>query len=1271
MLEHSSELPRARTLLPETLEISSVSACAGESSVFRRPFSAAECRALVERLQAREETEVVAVRNTPGRPAEHADWPDWIEDPVRAAFRARGVERPYAHQVEALARIGAGEDIVLATPTASGKSLCYRAPLVQSIVGDPGARALLLFPTKALSRDQVEGLRELVGATDATRGRVGAGVYDGDTPPDARRAARAKAHVVATNPDMLHRALLPNHERWGRFLAGLRYVVLDELHTYRGVFGSHVAHVLRRLWRVCAFHGSRPQVIACSATIANPEELATRLTGRDRFTVVDRDTSPAGPRTFIVLNPRVVDEQTGVRRNTLKVTRVVTGEVMRAGVSTLAFCRTRKAVELLCRYLREDLAGVRTDRFGVAEGPVDPARLARAHKAVRAYRGGYLPELRREVEASLRSGEARVVASTNALELGMDIGGLDAVVLAGYPGTRAATMQRAGRAGRRGRASLVAMVLSSRPVDQLIAGACDQFLFSRSPEHARVDPDNPEVSIPHLRCAAHELPLDVQHAPYPGIPTEELSDVLGYLSSTGSLLRLADDRGERFVGLGGTSPARTIDIRGPLEENFTVVEVRPGSIDARAEHGKILAQVDFEDGPLYLHPGAIYPLEGATYEVRELDWDARKAFVQPVRSDYYTEAIAELRVRVVEPVRGARGAAGAAPVDDPHGLGYAHVVRSVPGFKKLRFGSHENVGFGPIELPDLELHTVAAYWRVPAEALRRLADPAVRSAAALAAAHAIHHVGAMVCMCDTGDLAHAVGAGHEGGWAPVTRNAFGGGVTPEAEMVAMGAPTLYLYDRLPGGAGLAVRVYELGRAFFELAAAAVSGCSCDRGCPACIGAAADFSEGTGGDGLTRLRPAVLEILRCLADAVEAPVVSAPASSSATSGCFEHRVYSGRSGWEIDSGALRRAVVGLGGSRVLGSEDPIGSIGRIAFVDLETTGLGAHPMPFVIGLAYVGSGAESGLGGNAAGLVVEQWTALDRYCEPAMLRAFVARARELGLGVDPRAVWLSFNGASFDLPLLRRRVARLSLPWFEREPRHLDLLPPARRLWRDRFEDCRLGTLERRVLARPRQGDIPSHQIPWVFDDFVRDPTGGRADLDRVGRHNRLDLANLPALALAMQAVLDDPSDPGEALRAAVHHQAVGAPAAALSTATRGLAPLISGRNPSAAGPGTPGGRTGVASSATIDPRHRALGIFAAGAWRRAGRPREAARIWEHLVRHFPRDPEVCEGWAKVLEHERRDYSGALAVARASARPCAHRIARLQRRCVTVAGDVIP
>ncbi len=730
---------------------------------------------------------------------------------------------------------------MLATSTASGKSLCFQLPVLQAALEDDASRALMLFPTKALARDQVASLRALASEIDAAA--VGVGVYDGDTPPGERRAARARAHVVATNPDMLHRGVLPHHDRWAPWLSGLRYIVLDELHAYRGLFGSHVANVLRRLWRLCRHYGARPQVIACSATIANPGELLAAVcpfVAPDNVTVIDRDDAPAGARRVLLVNPRVVDETTGVRRDYLKVSREVTTTLRRAQVATLAFCRTRKAVELLTRYLREDEARERSQSDGGRSGDEVTAR-REANTAIRGYRGGYLPSQRREIEQAMRDGEARVIASTNALELGMDIGGVDAVVLAGYPGTRAATWQRLGRAGRRGRPSLGVIVSSSLPLDQFVAGS-PGFLFEQSPEHARVDPDNPEVVLPHLRCAVHELPM-ADGQTLAGLTEADTAAALAYLADGGSLWRDVGEDGQTLYTSPDADPAQRVDLRGSIEENFTVLDPR----------GEVLAEVDFEDAPLYLHPGAIYAIEGRTHEVLDLDWDARKARVRAVASDYYTEAISKTRVRMLD-AGGEPLAPGAV-----HGTGMAHMVRTVPGFKKIRFGTHDNVGFGPIDLPDLELHTTAAYWALPPVLARELSDPSARASAMLAAGHAVHHVAAMRLMCDVSDLGHVVTPAHPSAWGmALTPGRRPGAI---AEMDAAASPYLVLYDRTAGGAGLAVAAHAMGVALMQHAAQIVEGCGCTQGCPTCMGPQPEASESYGRD-----RAAVRAVLEGLARA---------------------------------------------------------------------------------------------------------------------------------------------------------------------------------------------------------------------------------------------------------------------------------------------------------------------------------------------------------------------------------------------------------------------
>ncbi len=809
----------------------------------------------MQKLQTLPEVDVVAIHRESARSGTFGAWPQQLDPRLLAALRAHGLERPYTHQARAIEAALGGRDVVLSTSTASGKSLAYQVPILQSVLRDPKSRSLMMFPTKALGRDQVEALRTLASGIEGAP--VGVAVYDGDTPPDERRAARRKAHVIATNPDMLHRGMLPHHEGWASVLAGLRYVVLDELHTYRGVFGAHVANVLRRLLRLCTHYGSAPTFVASSATIANPDELFMRLTGRPDArppALLDASGAPSGPRTTLVLNPKVVDPLTGVRRDAVKVTRAVSTVLREAAVPTLVFCRTRKAVELLTRYMQDDAREDR--RAGKAGKGSSPS-------AVRGYRGGYLPDRRREVESALRSGEATLVAATNALELGIDIGGIDAVVLSGYPGTRAATVQRLGRAGRRQSPALGVVCLNSSPLDQFVA-ADASFLWGKPPEHARVDPDNPDVLLPHLRCAAHEqafIGSDLDNA-WAGLPGEDLRDGLEYLALHGALVRAGEGDTAVYTAQGGEDPSAAVEIRGPIEENFTVIDQPTGDI---------LAEVDFEDAPLYLHPGAIYTVEGRTHEVLDLQWEPRKAYVRRVDADYYTEAICNTNVRVIDPELPPELEGGLQAQAPRAGQGLAHLMRQVPGFKKIRFGTHENIGFGPIALPDLELHTVAAYWAVPDPPAHSRGhdpnpnhdpnpehehehehehergeargdspgahDPVARAATALAVAHALRHVAAMVLMCDTGDLGHVLTAGHPGSWGPVIT--LGRKPSPDAVLHAASQPYIVLYDRNPGGAGLASAAHHLGASLLERAQTVVSSCGCKQGCPTCMGASAD------------------------------------------------------------------------------------------------------------------------------------------------------------------------------------------------------------------------------------------------------------------------------------------------------------------------------------------------------------------------------------------------------------------------------------------------
>jgi len=733
------------------------------------------------------------------RPAQPAPFPDWLAPPLVAAFQRGGIDSLYAHQGRSLAASRAGRDVVVATPTASGKTLCYNIPVFDALLADDEARALYLFPTKALARDQVEEARRLAGEVSPD-GRLGVAVYDGDTPVDQRRAARRRGRIIATNPDMLHAGILPHHPRWAELLGGLRYIVVDELHTYRGVFGSHLANVLRRLLRVAQLHGSRPRFIATSATIANPGELAAQLFGREPE-VITQSGAPRGERHLLIYNPPVVDAALGLREGAMRSACRLVCDLVEAGIGTLVFCRSRLAVEVMVRELRDQLARL---------GPRDIT--AERAPRVRGYRGGYLPDRRREVEHALRCGATDVVVATNALELGIDIGGLDAVVMVGWPGSRAAAWQRAGRAGRRLEPSLALLVSSSEPVDQFVA-ADPSYLLGGGVEHARINPENPSILVPHLKCAAAEIPF-LRGERYGTCDEALTEEVLGHLADAGLLHRSG---GGAFHYTGHPHPAAEVHLRGHLDENFLVVR-EPG--------GAVIAEVDYGDAPQVLHDKAIYQLEGRQYEVLRLDHEQRKAFVSEVAVDYYTDAMTQNRVRILE--RAEQDA-------DVAFCGEVHVVNRVVGFKKIKLHTGENVGYGDVSQPEREMHTTAFWLAFPD--MRRLERPAGEiAAAALGAAHALHSVAALLLMSDPRDLGRAVGDARSG-WFAVAgagRASFSA-AADGADLRGPSAPVVFLFDRYPGGTGLCERLFEERAALLRRSAHAVASCSCNAGCPACVG----------------------------------------------------------------------------------------------------------------------------------------------------------------------------------------------------------------------------------------------------------------------------------------------------------------------------------------------------------------------------------------------------------------------------------------------------
>ncbi|MGM0577587.1 MAG: DEAD/DEAH box helicase [Myxococcota bacterium] len=729
----------------------------------------------------------------PSREAEFGTFPEDLHPRLREALRRRGIERPYRHQARAIEATLAGHHVVLTTPTASGKTLCYNAPVLDRILREPDARALYVFPTKALSQDQYTGLHGLIEAVGED---IGTHTFDGDTPPDARRAVRDHGQVVITNPDMLHAGILPQHTKWLKLFENLRYVVIDELHTYRGIFGSHVSHVLRRLRRICNFYGSDPQFVCCSATIANPMQLAKTLTGLD-FTPVERSGAPVGEHHLVCYNPPVVNRQLGIRAGVVKTSFRLAADLIKSGVSTIVFAGSRLHVEVILKYLREDLA-----------------RNQLSPDLVQGYRGGYLPLHRRRIEAGLRSGAVQGVVATNALELGIDIGSLQACIIAGYPGSIASLWQQSGRAGRRSDKALTVWVARSSALDQYLVSHPDTLMGS-SPEHARANPRNLFVLVDHAKCAAFELPFEPGES-YGDLSADETREVLEYLESHGVLHESAG----RYHWTERVFPAHQVKLRGLPEENFVVVEM---------PMDRVLAEVDFRSAHTTLHEHAIYNLDSEQYQVERLDYDNHKAYVRKVEPDYYTTALTYTRVSVLDEEDVRQGA----------GVSMAHgevlVSRKVTGFKKIRFHTGENVGYGDVFLPDLEMHTTAFWFTLPDDALASL--PFDREAAVdglVGLCHALHTTATVTLMCAGGDLGRAVGDRSAGVFVPL--ESMPGQPGPD-EPGSDFSPTVFLYDSMPGGVGLADELHKRFHEILPRALDLLRRCRCGgRGCPACLGA---------------------------------------------------------------------------------------------------------------------------------------------------------------------------------------------------------------------------------------------------------------------------------------------------------------------------------------------------------------------------------------------------------------------------------------------------
>lgn len=738
---------------------------------------------------------IVVHRIEPAVEARFAGLPEGLDERLVPALAARGVERLYTHQREVFDHVRAGRSTVVVTPTASGKTLCYNLPVLNAILADPGARALYLFPTKALARDQAAELLDLM---QAARGDLSTAVYDGDTPPAERRVIRDRAHVVISNPDMLHTAILPHHARWMRVFENLKYVVVDELHTYRGVFGSHLANVLRRLRRVCRFHGSDPVFIATSATIGNARAFAERLLERP-VEPVEENGAPLGERHFVVLNPPIVNPALGLRASYLTVSRRVASSFLKRGIHTIVFTGARTTTEVMTKYLK-DLFRRKVDR----------------RPRVVGYRGGYLPKERRSIERGLRDGSILGVVSTNALELGIDVGALDACVLAGYPGTVASTRQQAGRAGRRLGASAAVLVLRSHPLDQYLADH-PEFLIEGSPECAHINPDNLQILVSHLKCAAFELPVEDGETFGTGEGADDVPELLAWLEEQ-EVLR---HTGGRWHWSADVYPANDISLRSVTSTNFVVV-------DTTNDRNEVIAEVDYSWAFTTIHEGAIYMVQSEQYHVDRLDWDRRKAFVKRVDSEYYTDALSYAKVKILHVLRPAPPTAGV-----PAEYGEVEVVRKAVGYKKIKFYTQENLGWGDILLPEDTYHTQATWITVPPEALATLAVPPSDLLDALhGIAHLCHSLASLLLMCDGRDLGVVLGD-RSRDW--FSRPARPGAPTPPHPPLDRFEPTIFLYDHYSGGIGLAEALHPRVSELLRGARDRLTSCPCTKGCPSCVG----------------------------------------------------------------------------------------------------------------------------------------------------------------------------------------------------------------------------------------------------------------------------------------------------------------------------------------------------------------------------------------------------------------------------------------------------
>ncbi|MDQ0228804.1 DEAD/DEAH box helicase [Metabacillus malikii] len=726
---------------------------------------------LIESLKQENEfrEQIVHWHTIPPKQAETVSMPNSIDNRLQQALKKRGILELYTHQAEAFQHAIQNRNFVAVTPTASGKTLCYNLPVLQQVIENESSRALYLFPTKALAQDQKSELNELITEMGV---QINSYTYDGDTSPAIRQKVRKAGHIVITNPDMLHSAILPHHTKWVALFENLKYIVIDELHIYRGIFGSHVANVIRRLKRICRFYGSNPQFICTSATIANPRELAETLTG-EKMELISHNGAPSSRKHFIFYNPPIVNKPLNIRKSATLEVRKLAAHFLKNKIQTIVFARSRVRVEIILTYLQELIKKEITQ------------------KSIRGYRGGYLPKQRREIEQGLRNGDILGVVSTNALELGVDIGQLQVCIMTGYPGTIASAWQQAGRAGRRQGEAVIIMVASSSPLDQYIIKNPDYFL-KQNPETAVINPNNLVVLVDHLKCAAFELPFNDTDT-FDGL---ELEDILQFLAEE----RVLHYNDHKYYWMNDSFPAHNISLRSASQENVVIID------QSDLAKVKVIGEMDRFSAMTLLHDEAIYLHQGVQFQVEKLDWEEKKAFVREVKVDYFTDANLAVQLKVLE--------------EDnkeifekiEYGFGDVTVQAMATIFKKIKFDTHENIGSGPIHLPEEELHTNAAWVSLNDSITVDFKEKRLEESL-IGVANVIQHVAPLKVMCDPSDL-HVIA---------------------QIKAIHNQKPTIFLYDRYPGGVGLAKRLFESFDIVIDEALRLLTACPCQEGCPSCIG----------------------------------------------------------------------------------------------------------------------------------------------------------------------------------------------------------------------------------------------------------------------------------------------------------------------------------------------------------------------------------------------------------------------------------------------------